>query len=688
MTKNQLENETSTYLQMHKDNPVHWFPWGAAAFEKAQKENKLIFLSSGYASCHWCHIMERESFQNTSVAEILNTSFVPVKLDREQHPDIDAYYQGIAAEYSRSEGWPLTILLTPDLSPIFGATYLPPGDAYGRPGLKTLLKRFLEAWENDRENLLRVSQTVERRQRERVSGNDSKSSELRESYFVDALRFFERTYDPQNGGFGRGQKFPAPSGLEFVFSQFLRDRNEAHKEIVLHTLSKMSISPIADLAGGGFHRYSTQPDWSLPHFEKMLSDNALLAPLYLSVGKKFDIPSFIETGKRTLAFIQNELKAPHGGFFTALDADVGEAEGLFYLWEPQELMTLVSEIAPNDAEFFFSYFRLHPQTSLGGRFSLILAQTYEAIAEKMETTPQAIFERASPILDKLAEIRKQRHPLIIDDNIVAELNGLTASAFFKAFQLLGDASYLKTGLATLEFIEQNLLSGSLLAHGICKGKLLQNGFLPDYGAVACAYLEAYSATFDPYFIKQASKIVDQAVEIFWNKNRLAFFDTAATQGHAIVPMKSTQDEPKPSGTSLITEALLRLGTLTGDDEDLVKAETCLKNQSKLFANGGLFSGKMLQNLDFFLRGPTTFTCVGDPEASPLKEMTAYMRATISPAKTMACLDPKNEKEILEFLPVLESQDLTKGPYVIVCKNKACSAPLTSLEALAKNLETH
>jgi hypothetical protein len=564
MPTNRLANEKSPYLLQHAHNPVDWYPWGEEAFEKARREDKPIFLSIGYSTCHWCHVMERESFESEEIAEILNRSFVPVKVDREERPDIDRIYMTFVQATTGSGGWPMSVWLTPDLKPFYGGTYFPPDNRYGRPGFASVLQQLAMAWATDRARVISSANSIVERLRE---AGDARPSELNEESIRERLFFhFRRSYDSRFGGFGSAPKFPRPSALNFLLREWKWSDNEEAREMALATLREMAKGGMYDHLGGGFHRYSVDARWFVPHFEKMLYDQAQLAISYLEAFQISGEENFAATAREIFDYVRRDLRHPDGGFYSAEDADSvidpahphEKGEGAFYVWTARELKESVGE----DFEWFAKRFgveengnvREDPHGEFTGRNILYLADAQSGSVED--------FARLRPALLAARDKRPRPH---LDDKVLTAWNGLMISAFAKGAQVLGDADLLATARSAALFVRERLIAhdGTLLRRWR-DGEAAVNGFLDDYAFFVQALLDLYETGFDQADLDLAIRLTEAMIVKFADAGGGGFFSTAEGDASLVLRLKDDYDGAEPSGNSIAILNLLRLEQIAGE----------------------------------------------------------------------------------------------------------------------------
>jgi len=572
---NRLAKESSPYLLLHAHNPVDWYPWGAEAFEKARRENKPIFLSIGYSTCHWCHVMERKVFSNPETARVMNDRFVNVKVDREERPDIDDVYMTALQLYLQAigspqgGGWPLSMFLTPAGKPLGGGTYFPPADEDGRMGFTTLMSRVHEMWRDKQTDLESnaelLTKAVQSSLRPKIALQSVKLDAALVSGVTSQLR---EMYDREHGGFGfsptnpNRPKFPVPPRLLLLLSAAERENDDAALAMVTHTLDRMAAGGIHDHLGGGFHRYSTDRFWRVPHFEKMLYDNAQLADVYLQAFRKTKNPAYRDVAERLFDFVLRELTDPDGGFFSALDADTDGIEGKSYLWKLAEIEPLLSA---NEVELARRAFGFDREAEFPEGHVLTLTATVDQVAQQTQSTPADVAQRLQAIRFKLLTARQKRPAVLRDDKIQTGWNGLMVGAFARGGEMLKEPRYLKTAERAAMFVLTKLRTdkGRLL-HSICNGRAGDAAFLDDYAFLVDGLLALQLATKDDKWLNAARRLTDQQLELFWDDKGKGFYFTSSDSEELLVRGKSASDTVVPAGNSVAARNLLRLASATGE----------------------------------------------------------------------------------------------------------------------------
>jgi uncharacterized protein YyaL (SSP411 family) len=661
---NRLAGEKSPYLLQHAHNPVDWYPWGDEAFAKARAEDKPIFLSIGYSTCHWCHVMERESFENDSVAEILNKYFVAIKLDREERPDLDRVYMLFVQSATGSGGWPMSVWLTPDAKPFFGGTYFPPDNRYGRPGFKALLEHLSSAWKNERERIERSgAQVIEQLRDLGRSGADDAGGDIQEG--LDAtFNYYRRTFDPRLGGFGNAPKFPRPSVLNFLL-RF--EGGEEAQPMAFKTLDAMAKGGMNDQLGGGFHRYSVDERWFVPHFEKMLYDQAQLATSYLEAFQITREEPFAQTAREIFEYVLRDLTHPDGGFYSAEDADSAadpakphdKSEGAFYIWTQQELF---EALGPEEGEAVVRRFGVVPKGNVqedphgefGGRNILYLAQEVPVKPESIAT---------------LLAIRSKRPRPHLDDKVLAGWNGMMISAFAKGAQVLDEPRYALAATRAAAFLRAKLWRDGGLLRRYRDGDSAIAAFLDDYACLTNALVDLYETTFDQSHLAWAEELAAIAVARFEDPAG-GFFSTPEGQGDLVLRLKDDYDGAEPSANSVMTLALLRLGRLRSRDDFRQSAERALAAFTGKMRTGGPGLPQMLVAQMFAAGKPMEIVLAGETPSDVLR----VIRARFLPNAVVLRAEHAPDSAIYE------------KPGIYVCENFTCQLPVFTAAELEKRLQ--
>ncbi|KAB2923492.1 MAG: thioredoxin domain-containing protein [Bacteroidetes bacterium] len=613
---NRLSTERSPYLRQHAGNPVHWHPWGDEAFDRARREHKPIFLSVGYSTCHWCHVMEHESFEDPAAAAVLNELFVSIKVDREERPDVDKVYMSAVQAMTGHGGWPLSVFLTPDLKPFYGGTYFPPRDAHGRPGFITLLRRIAEVWNTERENVLDSAEQLTR-ELQRREYTDSAATDIGGALPELAVRQFSAGYDALHAGFGRAPKFPRPAVLSFLMRRYHAAGDDAALRMALDTLTAMSRGGMMDQLGGGFHRYSVDARWHVPHFEKMLYDQAQLITVYVDAFRITGDASFAVTARRTADYVLRELSAPDGGFASAEDADSADPrepsvkrEGAYYVWEKKE----IEQLLPRDiAELICTQYGIadggNVQEDAHGEFTgrniLFAARTAGECARELGLREDDARNRLELASAALLAARIKRPRPHRDEKVIAAWNGMTIGALSQAYLSVGDERYRTAAADAARFVWEKLYDEptAVLRRRYCDGEVKHDGLLDDYANLAAGFLDLYEATYDAAWLRRADLLTGRAVTLFWDSAEGGFFDTAGKDPSILVRTKDAYDGAEPSGNAVMVMNLLRLHRLTGNDGLRSCAEKTLKLFMTVFAQAPQIMPYLLCAADLYRSAP-------------------------------------------------------------------------------------
>jgi uncharacterized protein YyaL (SSP411 family) len=689
---NHLIAEKSPYLQQHAHNPVDWYPWGEEAFQKARQEDKPIFLSIGYSTCHWCHVMERESFENDAIAEIINRSFVPVKVDREERPDVDRIYMTYVQAATGSGGWPMSVFLTPDLKPFFGGTYFPPDNRYGRPGFPVLLDRIASAWREQRAEILETSGNVISQLR-KYSDPASTGGIADKNTLDSTFQYFRRTFDATHGGFGEAPKFPRPVTFNFLFRYYLRTQRNEALQMSLDTLRAMAAGGMHDQLGGGFHRYSVDERWFVPHFEKMLYDQAQLASSYIEAFQITHNAHYADIARSTLDYVLRDMTHPDGGFYSAEDADSvidpsnpkEKGEGAFYVWTADELKT---GLAPEIYELFAAHYGVEangnvhqdPQGEFTGKNILYLLKTPEpAVAKQLEEA------RA-----KLLQVRSKRIRPHLDDKVLTSWNALMISAFAKAAQVLDEPRYLTAAQRAARFMLAQMYDSTngILQRRFREGEVAIQGFLDDYAFFIAALLDLYEADFDPGHLETAIALAAKMRELFEDPKEGAFFTSAGQDLNLLLRMKDDYDGAEPSGNSVALLDLLRLAHLTDRDEYRQAAVRTLDALMPKMSSQPIAVPQMLVALDYSLAAKREVVIAGDLNDQSTRALLRELRSRFLPYTVVLLVDSETTREKLTriFPAAGVMRQVDSQPTAYVCENYACRLPTTEISKFAELLQ--
>jgi uncharacterized protein len=692
---NRLATEKSPYLLQHATNPVDWFPWGDEAFEKARREDKPVFLSVGYSTCHWCHVMERESFENPDVARLLNRDFVSIKVDREERPDVDRIYMLFVQAATGSGGWPMSVFLTPERKPFFGGTYFPPDNRYGRPGFGAILLSLAQAWRQDRPRVEQSgAQVIEQLKELSLARSGDGDAGSGQEVLDAAFQAFERAFDPRLGGFGSAPKFPRPSVLNFLLRYHSGSHQEEALEMVLLTLREMAKGGMNDQLGGGFHRYSVDEHWFVPHFEKMLYDQAQLAVSYLEAFQITGEALYSNVARSVLDYVLRDLAHPEGGFYSAEDADSAadpdhpheKSEGAFYLWTHAEIVTaLGSSMSPDDAAIFARRYGVEergnvhedPHGEFGGRNILYRANVDDA------ETPILSRDREGAVVQHLLQVRSQRPRPHLDDKVLTAWNGMMISAFAKGARILNEPRYELAARGAVDFLRRKLWreSDATLLRRYRDGESAIEGFLDDYAFLALALIDMYETAFDAADLDWAARLAERAMELFEDREQGGFFSTQAAKTDLVLRLKDDYDGAEPSGNSGMALALLKLARLGAkgavqevpEREDFrVSAERALQAFAPRFAAAPAAAPQMLVAQMFATGRPMEIVLAGPPDPA----MLAAIHGRFLPNAVLL-----RAEQAPTAMPALDGK-----PTAYVCENYACKLPVTDGRRLLELLQ--
>jgi uncharacterized protein YyaL (SSP411 family) len=685
MHTNRLANEKSPYLLQHAHNPVDWYAWGAEAFDKARREGKPIFLSIGYSTCHWCHVMERESFENEAIAEILNRHYVAIKIDREERPDIDRIYMTYVQSATGSGGWPMSVWLTPDLAPFFGGTYFPPQNRWGNPGFGSVLTQIADAWESDREKIVESAQDVVARLKEQTAVEPLHGGVPFDTATLDSgFAVLRRTFDTRLGGFGGAPKFPRPAVYNFLLRYWHRTKNQEALDMVLLTLREMAKGGMYDQLGGGFHRYAVDDRWFVPHFEKMLYDQGQLASSYLEAYQITGDPQYAQVARGIFDYLLRDMTDPGGGFFSAEDADSVispehpdlKGEGAFYIWS-------WDEVKGPGREWFAYRFGMtesgnvdhDPHGEFTGKNILFQANTIEQTASHFGVAPEDVRLAIGRIEGELMKVRETRVRPHLDDNILTAWNGLMISALAMGGAVLQEPRYAKAARAAAEFVLAHLYdteSGVLLRR-YRAGEAAIPGFLDDYSMFAQALLDLYEAQFDPRHLELALRLTEKMRELFEDRESGAFFSSAADDPSVILRVKEDYDGAEPSGNSVAVRNLLRLAAITGRDDLRQAADRALRAFGSRLMHVPIAIPQMLANCEWLLAGPREIVIAGeDAEA-----LTAALHRAFVPNKIALRANSAARSALTALAPWTGPMGPVEGrAAAYVCRNYTCALPVS------------
>ena len=677
---NALINEASPYLLQHAHNPVNWYPWGEEALAKARAEDKPILLSIGYSACHWCHVMERESFENEAIAKLMNENFVNIKVDREERPDLDQIYMNAVQMMTGHGGWPMTMFLTPDGIPFYGGTYFPPEDRYNMPGFPRVLISVADAYRSQPDQVAHTSTAILGELR-RV-GLATPSREMLTTDLLDSsYRRIVASYDRANGGFGNAPKFPPAMTLEFLMHLHYRNGSSESLEMVDDTCRKMAEGGMYDQLGGGFHRYSTDARWLVPHFEKMLYDNALLSRVYLHLYQLTKSDFARRIAEETLDYVMREMTDASGGFYSTQDADSEGEEGKFFVWTKDEV---VDALGSKDAEVFSDYFDVTEAGNFEGRNILHVNATIEDVSARHDISTdqaRAIIECGRKML---FDIRERRIKPARDEKILTAWNGLMLASFAEASAILGRDDYRNVAESNAEFLLTNLSRDGLLLRTYKDGEAKLNAYLEDYACLIEGLVSLFEATGTLKWLQHAVVLTDKVIEEFWDDQDGGFFFTGKSHEQLIVRSKDFMDNATPSGNSVAAFALERLGLLTGNEGYKRHATTILRLLADQIRRYPSAFSWALCAVDFYLSTPKEIAIVGPQPGPELDEFVRIAWQTYLPNRVIVCSggDPQEEQTLI---PLLEGRVPTKRPRAYVCEAYTCQTPAETPAELAAQL---
>ncbi len=689
MNTNRLAHEKSPYLLQHAHNPVDWYAWGEEAFAKAKAEDKPIFLSIGYSTCHWCHVMERESFENETVASALNASFVPVKIDREERPDIDRIYMLFVQATTGSGGWPMSVFLTPDLEPFFGGTYFPPDNRYGRPGFLALLEHLAKAWKEDRPRVIEAAaQTIG--QLKSYSEPGPGAGDLDRAAVDSCFAAFRGIYDAKWGGFGNAPKFPRPAVFHFLLRYYELTKNAEALDMTLHTLMEMARGGMKDQLGGGFHRYSVDERWFVPHFEKMLYDQAQLAVSYLEAYQITRQPALAQTARDIFEYVLRDMTSPDGGFYSAEDADSvidaadpkHKGEGAFYIWSDAEIDAVLGA----EAALVKAHYGIRgkgnvdedPHHEFTGRNILFEAKPLREGEETLLAAAKA----------KLFEARKAHIRPGLDDKILTSWNGMMITAFAKGAQILDEPRYAQAAERSAMFLLRKMFDPETvtLKRRFRDGDAAIAGFLDDYAMFATALADLYETTFETYYLELAVQLATRMCELFEDMDAGGFFATTEGGADVVLRLKEDYDGAEPSGNSIAIALLFRLHAITGHEAFLESAGKALAALSARLTRGQAAAPQLMSAFMTTLNPHRQVVLVGSRET--LAPLLAQVRKRFLPyAVTLAADTPESRDALTRYQPqIAEMTPVGGNAAAYVCENYACQLPVCDVDALARLLE--
>ena len=675
---NSLINETSPYLLQHANNPVDWYPWAKEAFQKAEKENKPIFLSIGYSTCHWCHVMEEESFTNQQTADLLNKYFISIKVDKEELPAVNDIYMRFVLMTTGSGGWPLTVFLTPDLKPFYGGTYFPNTSKYGKPSFNNLLESIESSWQNKNSDINNYADKISEalnKSFEDLSVNDKNVLSLK--LIDNAIKLLENEFDPVYGGFGTQPKFPRTSNLELFMQYYYKTNNKQSLKIIETSLDKMAYGGINDQIGGGFHRYTVDRKWITPHFEKMIYDNALLSKLYFNGYLLTEKNLYLDTGTAILDYVLREMQDETGGFYSAQDADSDGEEGKYYVWSKKQIYEMLGK---NNADIFCRYYGITSQGNYEGKNILHKDEDPELIAEELKISKNELEVKIHELNSELLEVRVKRIHPITDDKILASINGLMISGFAKGYQVTHNKKYLEAAIKAADFVLTQMIKDDSLMHSYRLGKAKGHGYLEDYAFIASGVLDLYESTLDIKWLEKSKVLTDKMIELFWDKDNGAFYSTSNKHKSLITRPKIYEDSSVPSGNAVAALLMMKLSLYYNDSEYEKKADNILLNSYHMLEQSPQSLGAMLEALYFKLNSKNEIVLVGNIENNDTKQLLKTINSYYIPNRLISITDTSNSGEnmfnnsyMFSAKPMIDNKTT-----VYICEDFACKQPVNSV----------
>lgn len=717
---NRLINESSPYLLQHAYNPVDWYVWGEESLQRAKKEDKPIFVSIGYSACHWCHVMAHESFEDKEIAKVMNENFINIKVDREERPDLDDIYQRVCQLAAGTGGWPLSVFLTPDQKPFYVGTYFPKDSRYGMPGFGTILMQLAEAYKTKKQEI--QSATAEFIQALTNTAKDVHKQQLQEaeeqqlvaktkidkSILDEAAIGLLHMGDPVYGGFGQAPKFPNASNLLFLLRYYDVSRFNRFKDFVMFTADKMAAGGIHDQLGGGFSRYSTDQRWLVPHFEKMLYDNALLTQLYVELYQISGNEKYLRIVEKTLDYVRREMTSPEGGFYSAQDADSEGEEGKFYIWSKQEIIDSIGDESTTTIDIFCEYYGVTQGGNFEGKNILNIKSSVNDLAKKYNKTSDEIERILKYASTRLFAIREKRVKPGRDEKILTSWNGLMISAFAKGYQVTNNEKYLYSAAHAIDFIENKVAIANGRLHRTFKDGISKlNAYLDDYAFYINALLDVFEVDANPKYLEKALAYTDSMIQHFWDSKEGNFFFTSNDHEQLIVRTTNLYDLAIPSGNSMAAYNLLRLYHITQNNNYLEKAEKIMKTGLKAAAENPIGFGQLLMAIYLYVNKPLEITVIRKytQKQSDSQYMSHWLDKQFIPNRIEVVIKNSSHLEELQKYPFFNgkkeednsdtenersasSNSNDNSEYAFVCKNFACSLPIHSLQDLQLHIDNN
>ncbi|MCY4491537.1 MAG: thioredoxin domain-containing protein [Thaumarchaeota archaeon] len=674
MTPNSLANETSPYLLQHAQNPVEWFAWNDTSLQKAKNENKPIFLSIGYSACHWCHVMAHESFENKEIANIMNEYFVNIKVDREERPDIDDIYQKVCQTATGQGGWPLSIFLTPEQEPFYVGTYFPILDSHGRPGFGSILRRLAQIWrENPKDVKKSASDYIAKLKTERIVSNSKADRPVLDEAAMNLFQLGDPTY----GGFGNAPKFPSTANISFLFRYAKISGISKFTDFGLKTLKKMAKGGIFDQIGGGFHRYSTDARWLVPHFEKMLYDNALLpinyAEAYQITGERF----YLDVMQKTLDFVLREMTSSEGAFYSAFDADSEGVEGRYYVWNKSQ----IKQILGKDADMFCLFYDVTDGGNWEGNSILCNNIDISAVAFHFGVSEKQAKEKIDACTKKLLAARAKRVMPGLDDKILTSWNSLMITAFAKGYRVTGDVRYLDAAIQCISFIRKNMTDGVKLLRTYKNGTAKIDGYLEDYSYFACALLDIFEVYPEPEYLELAQKLGVYMIDHFWDEDMSSFFMTSDKHERLIIRPKNNHDLSLPSGNSVACNLLFRLYHLVREEKFLDTSVRIMNSLARSAAENPFGYGHLLNTIFMHIQGMTEVTILHHQD----NVLCHTLDDKFLPECVVVSFEDESHLEKLSQYLFFSGKSFEDETSVYICKDSVCSLPLYTISEVESKL---
>ncbi len=675
MVENNLIHESSPYLLQHAHNPVDWYGWNDDALKKAKDENKPIFLSVGYSACHWCHVMAHESFENKDVAEFMNENFINIKVDREERPDIDDIYQKVCQMATGQGGWPLSVFLTPDQKPFYVGTYFPVLDSYGRPGFESICRQLSQAWKEKPKDIETSA--------EKFTGTLSKTetasipSKLERSILDEAAMNLFQLGDATYGGFGSAPKFPNAANISFLLRYAKLSGLGKFNEFALKTLKKMANGGIFDQIGGGFSRYSTDAKWLVPHFEKMLYDNALIPVNYAEAYQITKDPFYLNVLKNTLDFVLREMTSPEGGFYSAYDADSEGVEGKYYVWKKSE----IKEILGSDADLFCLYYDVTDGGNWEGNNILCNNLDISTVSFNFGISESEVSKILKSCSEKLLKVRSARVPPGLDDKVLVSWNSLMITAFAKGYRVTGDVRYLDAAKNCISFIEKNLFADEKLLRTYKNGVAKIDGYLEDYSYFVNALLDVFELEPNSKYLKLSSSLGHHLVDHFWDSENNSFFMTSDDHEKLIIRPKSNYDLSLPSGNSVSAFVMLRLYHLSQEKTFLEITTKIMESQAQVAAENPFGFGYLLNTISMYVQKPVEITIINTENS----ELCQSLLLDYLPDSILITIQSSSQLSALSEYPFFAGKSFEDKTSVFVCKDFTCSLPLYTIDEVKSNL---